>query len=101
MGDPSGTVEVAHPASREHPGVFARFPRGPCGEDAPDDFEGLRIELEYIQAAEELAIWVEELVVIDFVVLAEDPLVSGLEIGLRGAPFYCVAHGVLALVRIG
>ena len=70
----SGRIEIADPSAGKHPGVFARLPGGASGEDPAGDLECRRIQLEYVQAAEKLPIGIKELVVIDFVVLAKNPL---------------------------
>ena len=59
------------------------------------------IEFEDAEAAKEILVRVEKFVVIDFAVFSEDPLVRGLKIGLRRAPFDLVAQSILALVGIG
>ena len=67
-------VEVAHPSAGQHPRAFARFPSGARRVDAAANLKCPWIELEDIQAAEELPVGIEELVVVDLRVLAEDPL---------------------------
>ena len=94
-------VEIANPASGEHPGVFAGLPARAGGKDAASNFKRMRIKLEDIQAAEELAVGIEELVIVDFVMFAEDPLARRLEVGLCGPAFDFIAQCVLALIGVG
>ena len=65
------------------------------------DLEGVRIELEYGDAAENIAVGIEELIVINVGVLAEDPLAVGPQVGLRRFALDFVAQRVLTLVGVG
>ena len=69
--------------------------------NAAPDFESRGIEFEDVQSSEQLTVRIEELVVIDLRVFAEDPLPAGLVIGLRGAALDLIAQGVLALIGVG
>ena len=75
-----------------------------CARSAVDtvrDLEGVRIELENRDTAENIAFGIEELIIINVGVLAEDPLAVGAKVGLRGLAFDLAAKRVLTLVGIG
>ena len=71
------------------------------GGDAVRDLEGVRIELEHGDAAENIAVGIEELIVVNVGVLAEDPLAVGAQVGLRRFALDAVAQCVLPLVGVG
>src|SRR5450631_64241 len=71
------------------------------GGDAVRDLESVRIELENGDSAENVAVGIEELIVINVGVLAEDPLAVGAQVGLRGLALDAVAERVLTLVGVG
>src|SRR5580693_2221273 len=99
--DLAAVIKVTDPATGENPGIFRWLPGGTRGEYASPDLKGVGIELEDAEAAEELLIGIEELVVVDFAFLAKYPLVRGLKISLRRAALDLVAQSVLALVGVG
>src|SRR5579863_4687499 len=92
--------EIADPTASENPDVLRGVPCGAGSEDAAPDLERRWIEFEHIQAAEKLAVEIEKFVVIDFGVLAENPLVSWLKVRLRRMSLDLVAQRVLALIRV-
>ena len=59
------------------------------------------IELEDRDAAEVILVRIENLVVVNLVVLAENPLAVGLQVGLRRLALDLVAQDLLALVGMG
>src|SRR2546430_1704265 len=65
------------------------------------DLKSMRIELEYGKAAKDIAVGIEELVVVDRRVLAKDPLAIGPQVGLCRPAFDEVAECVLPLVGVG
>ena len=60
----------------------------------------VRIELKDGDVAELVAVGIEELVVVDVVVLAENPSAVGAEVGLRRLAFDLVVEGFLAVVGV-
>ena len=66
--------------------------------DASSQFEGCGIEFKDRDVGEGVLVGVKKLVVIDIVVLAEDPLAIRTQIGLRGLSLDLVAECFLALV---
>ena len=69
--------------------------------DAFGQFEGYGIELEGGDVGEGVLVGIEELVVVDGVVLAEDPLAVRAQVSLRGLALDFVAQRFLALVGLG
>ena len=94
-------VEIANPSAGENPGIFGRLPGGAGGEDAAPHLESDRVEFKDAEAAEEIAVGVEQFVVIDLAVLAENPLMRRLKISLRRTAFNLVAQRVLLLIGVG
>ena len=88
-----------HPCSKTH---FFRLvvPVGVRGVDAARQLEGLGIELEDGDAAEAVGVGIEDLVVVNVVVLAENPLAIGLQVGLRRLALDLVAQDLLPLVGV-
>ena len=81
-------------------------PEDAGGEDAFGDGKGLGVELEEGEVGEVVGVGVEELVVEDVsglagLLLAEDPLLVGVEGGLGWAAFDFVAEGFLLAVGLG
>ena len=74
------TLKIANPAGLQNPGVLLWFPGSARSVDAAAQRKILRVELKDAQAAEEDAVGVEELIVINLRVIAEDPAVLWLEI---------------------
>src|SRR5580700_40070 len=70
------------------------------GGDAVRNLKGVRIELEHGDAAKNIAVGIEELVVINIRVLPEDPFAVGTKIGLRRLTFDFVAQRVLTFVGV-
>ena len=58
------------------------------------------VELKHADVAELIAVGIEELVVVDVVVLAENPFAVGAEIGLRRLAFDLVVERFLPLVGV-
>ncbi len=71
------------------------------GGNAVRDLESVRIELKHGDAAENIAVGIEELIVINVGVLAEDPLAIGAKISLCGLALDLVPERVLPFVGIG
>src|SRR5208282_1362288 len=97
----SGAVQAALPSLLVNPPAHGVRPVCPVGGDAVRDLEGVRIELENGDTAENIAVGVEELIVVDIGVLAEDPLAVGTKVGLGGLALDLVAERVLPLVGVG
>ncbi len=74
---------------------------GAVGVDAARDGEGGTIELKDGDVAELVAIGIEELVVVDVVVLTENPLAVGAQVSLRRLAFDLIVQRFLALVGVG
>ena len=87
----------AHPCSKIH---FLNFvgPVGARGMHAASQLEGFGIELEGGDIDKGVLVGIEKLVIVNRVVLAEDPLAVRTEIGLRGLALDLVAQGLLALI---
>src|ERR1035441_3733940 len=64
------------------------------------DLEGLGIELKDRDASKGVAVGIEELIVVNIGMLAEDPLAIGAQIGLGWFAFDAVAEFVLALIGV-
>ena len=96
-----GAVQVSFPPLLINPPAHGGRPVRAVGGDTVRDLEGVRIELENRDAAENIAVGIEELIVINVGALAEDPLAVGAEIGLRGLALDAVAERVLPLVGVG
>ena len=92
--------EITDPAGLEHPGLLRFFPARALRINAPAHVEGCGIQLQNIQLTKEIPRRVEELVVINFPVFAEDPLVAWMEIGLGRLALDLVAKSVLLLVGV-
>ena len=69
--------------------------------DSLRDLEGSRIKLEDGNASKLVAIRIEELVIVNVGMLADDPFPVRLEISLRRLAFDPIAQCVLALVGMG
>src|SRR5580658_10829773 len=74
---------------------------GAVGVDAAGDVEAGLIELKNCDIAELVAIGIEKLVVVDVVVLTENPFAVGAEVGLGRLAFDLVVQSLLALVGAG
>lgn len=92
--------EIADPAAFEDPNVLRIGPVRAGSEDAALHFESARINFDDAEAAEGSLSGVEDVVIINFGVFAEDPALR-LSVGLRRATLDLVAEGVLALVGVG
>ena len=68
--------------------------------DAARQLEGVGIELEDGDAAEDVLVRIEDAVVINLVVLPEDPLAIGLQIGLRRLALDLIAQNFLLAVGV-
>ena len=77
------------------------LPEGAPGVDPPRHLELGRVELEDGQVGEDVAVRVEEAIVVDAARLTENPLAVGPQVGLRRPALDLVAVGVLALVERG
>src|SRR5580658_7278130 len=71
------------------------------GGNAVRDLKSVRIKLEHGDAAKNIPVGIEELVVINVRVLPEDPFAVGTKIGLSRLAFDFVAQRVLTFVGIG
>ena len=96
-----GAAQAALPSLLVNPPAHGLRPFRAVGGDAVGDLEGVGIELEHGDAAENIAVGIEELIVINVGVLTEDPLAIGAKIGLRGFALDAVAERVLTLVGVG
>ena len=83
------------------PAIQIFGPVGAVGVDAARDGEARGVELEDGDVAELVAIGIEELVVVDVVVLAENPFAIGAQVGLRRLALDLVVQRFLALVGVG
>jgi len=99
VGD-GGAGEIADPAGFEDPGFFVIEPAGAVGENAAANLKGSGIELDDAESAEELLGGIEQIVIVDLGISAEDPALR-VSVGLRGFVFDLVAQGVLTLVGVG
>src|SRR5580700_4876495 len=61
--DLAAVIKVTNPAAGENPGILRRFPGCARGEYTASDLKSVGIELEDAEAAKELLIRIEELVV--------------------------------------
>src|SRR5271165_413361 len=95
-----GDVEAAVPPLLVNPAIQAVGPVGAVGVDAARDGEALAIEFEDGDVAELIAVGIEELVVVDVVVRAENPFAVGAEIGLRRFALDLVMESLLPLVGV-
>src|SRR5208282_2225997 len=82
-----GAVQAAFPSLLINPAAHGVRPVRAVGGDTARDLEGVRVELENRDPAENIAFGIEELIVINVGVLAEDPLAIGAKVGLRGFAF--------------
>ena len=94
------TVQRTFPAALVFPAVKVVSPAGAVGMDAATHREVLLVQLEHADVAELIAVGIEELVVVDIVVLAENPLAVRAEIGLCGFAFDLVMERFLPLVGV-
>ena len=94
-------VERAFPALFVNPAIQIVGPVGAVGVDAARDGEAGGVELKDGDVAELVAIGIEELVVVDVVVLTENPFAVGAQVGLRRLAFNLVMQSFLALVGAG
>ncbi len=94
-------VEGALPALFVDPAIQIVGPVGAVGMNAAGDGEAGAVELKDGDVAELVAIGIEELVVVDVVVLAENPFAVGAQVGLRRLAFDLVVQSFLALVGVG
>ena len=94
-------AQAALPSLLVNPPAHGLRPPRAVGGDTVRNLESVRIELEYGDAAENIAVGIEELIVINVGMLAEDPLAIGAKIGLRGFALDPVAERVLTLVGVG
>ena len=99
VGD-GGAVQCAVPALLVDPAIQIFGPVSAVGMDAASDGEAGAVELEDGDVAELVAIGIEELVVVDVVVLAENPFAVGSQVGLRRLALDLVVQGFLALVGV-
>jgi hypothetical protein len=73
---------------------------GAVGVNAAGDGEAGAIDLKDGDVAELVAVGIEELVVVDVVVLAENPFAVGTQVGLRRLALDLVVQRFLALVGV-
>ena len=76
-------------------------PVGAVGVDALGDGEAGGVELKDGEVGELIAVRIEELVIVNVVVLAENPAAVGTQIGLRRFAFNLVVQRFLSLVGVG
>ena len=76
--------EIADPAGFEGPGFFSVEPLRAIGEDAALHLKGDGIEFDDAEAAKEFLRGIEEIVIIDLGIFAEDPALRA-GVGLRRA----------------
>jgi hypothetical protein len=69
--------------------------------NAAGELEGVLVELEDREAAEGVLVGIEDAVVINIVVVAEDPFAISLQVGLRRFAFDLVAQDFLLAVSVG
>ena len=93
-------AEVANPAGFEDPGVFVVEPASASGKDAALHLKSGGIEFDDTKAAEEFFVRIEEIVIVDLEIFAEDPALRA-GVGLWRFAFDLVAKSVLALVGVG
>ena len=91
-------LQRSYPAGLKDPLLQAVFPVGALGMNTPGELEGIGIELEDRDAAEAVGVGIEYLVVVDFVVLPENPFAVRLQIGLSGFALDLVAQNLLLAV---
>src|SRR5208283_4005068 len=96
-----GAAQAALPSLLVNPPAHGVRPVRAIGGDAMGDLESVRIELKYGDAAEDIAVGVEELIVVNVRMLSKDPFTVGAKIGLRGLALDLVAERVLTLVGVG
>ena len=101
VGGDGGAVQRTVPALFIDPAVQVFGPVGAVGVDASRDGEGRAVEFKDRDVAELIAIGIEELVVVDVIVLAENPPAVGAQVGLRRLAFDLIVQGFLALVGVG
>ena len=92
--------EVADPAGFECPGFFGVEPLGAIGKDAALHLEGDGIEFDDAEAAEKFLRGLEDVVIVDLGIFAENPALRA-GVGLRGLSLDLVTKRVLALVGVG
>ena len=95
--DPQGAL----PTLLVHPAIQIFGPVGAVRMNTARNCEVSRIDLKDGDIAELVAIGIEKLVVVDVVVLTENPFAVGTEIGLRRLAFDLVVQRFLALVGAG
>jgi hypothetical protein len=94
----SGTAELSAPALFVHPAIQLVRPVGPLGEQPLCDLESMRIKLKDRHTAELVPVGIEELIVVNIGMLAEDPLLIGPQVGLGRLSLDPVAQRVLPFV---
>ena len=70
------------------------------GVDAPRELEGVGVELEDRNSAEVVGVGIEDLVVVNLVILSENPLAIGLQIGLCRLALDLVAQDFLLTIGV-
>ncbi len=100
VGD-GGDVERAIPSLLVDPAIQIVGPVRALGVNAAGDCKRGAVELENGDIAELVAVGIEELVVVNVVVLAENPLAIGTQIGLRRLAFDLVVQRLLPFVGVG
>src|ERR1035438_9210316 len=100
-----GARDVALPSVEEDPGSGIGIPDGARSKDAPRERKGGGIELEKREIGELVAFRIEELVVEDAAGLAaarlsKDPILVGMQNGLRGAALDDVVQRLLPPVGL-
>src|SRR5580700_2249925 len=93
-----GSLERAHPAVLEDPLLDAWLPMRAVGVNSPGQLEGGGVELEDGNSAEAVHVGIEDLVIVNLVVLAEDPFAVGLQISLWGFALDLIAQNFLLFV---
>ena len=91
--------KVTGPAGFQHPGFFGSQPARARGKNATTHFKRGGIEFNDSEPAKKILCGIEEIVIVDLGIVAEDPALRP-RVGLRGAAFDLVTERVLALVGV-
>ena len=90
--------QTSLPTLRANPALQPLLPVRPLRVYAPRKLECGRIELEGRKIAKLIPVRIEKLIVINFVVLPENPLATRIQVCLRRLAFNLVAERILPLV---
>src|SRR6185437_14553482 len=84
--------KVADPATFQNPDPLRSGPLSARGEYAPLHPKSSRIQFDDAQTTKEILRWVEEVVVVNFLVIPKNPSLR-VRVGLRRAAFNLVSQG--------